>query len=224
MRPQQRTWLGITCAILLAPLIIGLAACLPVPIGDPERSRLDSDMTGVWLEVDGEPFVTMFEPYDRRTWLVTTAGMESRENCAPPVVPAGYDELVEWLEAESCAGADRAAIYKAWRSKHGGYWFLTMEPMALLSDESDDPFAEGAWFVYRIRKIGADSFELHLVNPDFEGFDGLPEKPRAYEKIIRKNVDNKDLYVEPISQFKRVKAEHIGLLADFIDDVIDVEL
>ena len=224
MKPWQRTLPGIAFVVILAAVLIGLVACLPVPIGNPERSRLDSDLTGIWTEVDGEPFVTLFEPYDKRTWLVSMIAASPGAGCAPPMIPPGYDKLVAWLEEEPCAGADRASIYKTWRSKQGKRWFLTMQPMALINDEADDPFSKGAWFVYRIDKISADTFELRLVDPEFEGFKGLAKKRRDFEKVIRKHAEDDDMYVEPTSRFERVRDEHIGLFADFIDDVIDVEL
>ena len=45
---------------------------MPVPIGDPEKSRIDPDLSGMWLLLMGDlaPAVALFEPYDKRTWLI----------------------------------------------------------------------------------------------------------------------------------------------------------
>lgn len=224
MKPRHRSLLGIAFAVILVPVLVGLAACLPVPIGDPERSRIDPDMTGIWTNLESEPSVTLFEPYDKRTWLVTSVGTDAAESCALADKPADYEELITWLEEEQCASADQATIYKAWRSKHGKHWFLTMEPMAILDEDKDNPFDEGVWFVYAIKKASADAFELKLIDPEFEDFKRLPEKRRAYEKIIRRHASNEDMYLDDVTHLIRVRKEHIDLFADVVSDVIDVDL
>lgn len=221
MKPRQITLFGIAFAIILVPFLIGLVACLPVPIGDPERSRIDPDMTGIW--VGFEKGVTFFEPYDKRTWLVTSVALDVPAGCRPSGTADDYDKLVAWLEVEQCASADEAVIFKAWRSKHGKRWFLTMEPMALVNDESDDPFEKDVWFVYRIEKTSADAFELRLIDPDFGEFQGLPQTRRAYEKVIRKHAGNDDMYISDTTSFERVKNEHIDLFADFVEELIDID-
>ncbi len=50
MNINKRSLLGGAVALLLVPFIAGLLACLPVPIGDPERSRVDIPLEGVWLD------------------------------------------------------------------------------------------------------------------------------------------------------------------------------
>ena len=221
MKSRHRTLSGIIFAVFLVPFIIGLAACLPVPIGDPERSRLDADMTGVWLGFDAG--VTYFEPYDKRTWLVTTVGISTPGSCMPPGTTEDYDGFIAWLEEEECASAEKAAIFKAWRSKHGKHWFLTMQPMATVDDESEDPFADEVWFVYRIDKSSADTFELLMIDPDFTGFADLPENRRAYEKVIRKHSADEDMYISGADPFIRIRDEHISLVADFVEEHIDID-
>jgi poly-gamma-glutamate capsule biosynthesis protein CapA/YwtB (metallophosphatase superfamily) len=62
---------GVALALVMIPVFIGLLACMPVPIGDPERSRIDEDLNGVWLAVssEGEAALYVFQAYDKRTWL-----------------------------------------------------------------------------------------------------------------------------------------------------------
>ena len=71
MTPRQRSFTGTALALLLVPVVLGLMACLPVPLGDPERSRVDAAMNGVYANRDGDPGCMIFEPFDKRTWLVT---------------------------------------------------------------------------------------------------------------------------------------------------------
>ena len=54
MRPNVRSASGMVLMLAIIPIFAGLLACMPVPIGDPERSRIDPEITGVWfLESDG---------------------------------------------------------------------------------------------------------------------------------------------------------------------------
>ena len=47
--------------ILFALGIAGLLACMPVPVGDPERSRIDPNLSGAWLLAE-ENDLTMGSP------------------------------------------------------------------------------------------------------------------------------------------------------------------
>ena len=63
---------GLLVSVVMFPILLGVMGCfeLPAPIGDPERSRIEPDITGIWL-VDGgdlDGLMLIFEPYDRRTW------------------------------------------------------------------------------------------------------------------------------------------------------------
>ncbi len=98
-----------------------------------------------------------------------------------------------------------------------------MQPMALIDDEDEDPFRKEVWFVYRIDKLGGDAVKLDLIDPEFEGFEGLPKKRRAYEKVIRKHAANEDLYMGEVSHLIRVQDEHLGLFEDFIEELIDID-
>jgi hypothetical protein len=221
MNARQRSLSGLLLAIALIPILAGLLACLPVPVGDPERSRVDPDMTGIWLGFDGG--VTYFEPYDKRTWLVTSVEIKSPPGCRPADTKDDYSRLVAWLAKQQCASAGKAAIFKAWRSKQGKHWFLTMEPMAVVDDDAEDPFADEAWFVYRIDMSSADAFELLMVDPDFREFDGLPETRRAYEKVLRKHAADEGLFLDDTESFVRIEDEHIGLFAALVKALIDID-
>ena len=221
MKAWQRSLSGLLLAIVLVPILAGLLACLPVPVGDPERSRIDPELTGVWFGFEGS--VTYFEPWDKQTWLVTTVGIKSPPGCRPADTKDNYAKLVAWLEAEQCARAEEAEIFKAWRSKQGGHWFLTLQPMAMVDADKEDPFAHESWFVYRIDKASADSFKLLMVDPEFRGFEGLPETRRAYEKIIRRHADDDEMFLMDTDPLVRIKGEHIELFAMFVEEHIDID-
>ena len=70
MKPVHRTLAGLGIATILLPLLVGVLACLPVPIGNPEKSRIDPEMSGAWFDVFHET-LWLIQPYDRRTFLIT---------------------------------------------------------------------------------------------------------------------------------------------------------
>ena len=178
-------------------------------------------MSGVWLGFEGA--VTYFEPYDKRTWLVTSVGINLPPGCRWAGEGFDYEEFVAWFAQQQCATAAKAAIFKAWRSKQGGYWFLTMQPTAMADGAAEDPFADEVWFVYRIDKTSTGGFELLMVDPDFAMFKDLPEKKRDYEKIIRKHAANDSLYMGGADPFIRIQPEHIELFAEFVEEHIDID-
>ena len=67
MTPRQRSCTGAALALLPAPVVFGLKACLPAPIGGSERSRIDSqDEGGLSLRrIDAD-----FDGFDgiKKTW------------------------------------------------------------------------------------------------------------------------------------------------------------
>ena len=50
--------------------LMGLAACLPVPLGDPAKSKADSRYLGVWEWRDGRVHRAVIRPWDEKTFVV----------------------------------------------------------------------------------------------------------------------------------------------------------
>jgi len=78
--------LGLAIAAVMLPILIGVLACipaLPVPIGDPNKSRIDPALTGVWFDVYRE-HLWVIQPYDGRTYLVTVYDFYPDDCVAPP--------------------------------------------------------------------------------------------------------------------------------------------
>ena len=60
---MHRSRAGFLLTLALLPLLVGVWACFPVPVGDPEKSRIDPSMSGLWL---GEEALIVLDPYDKR--------------------------------------------------------------------------------------------------------------------------------------------------------------
>ena len=80
---RARTIAGLALFAGLAPFLLALMACLKVPVGNPERSRIDPALSGVWRADHGQSGTLLgelwiIEPWDARTWIVTTLERERR--------------------------------------------------------------------------------------------------------------------------------------------------
>ena len=237
MKPRQRSLTGLLLTIVLVPVIVGLIACLPVPLGDPEKSRIDPELSGVWLGRSEEPVVLLLEPYDKRSWLATVYELDFNK-CADSAVEfdeeglPGYAETVAQFRGlgSKCIAGEVIEIYKVWQTELGGERFMTWEPKGVF--EETHGFEPEIWLGYRVDKIIKSEFTLRMVDFEHSAFEdesvetlldkvedqGFPRDPRllrslqrAVEKVIRRNVDESTLYEEP-SVFYRIEPEDYDLL------------
>jgi len=235
MTPKLRSLSGAALALVLIPIFAGLLACMPVPIGDPERSRIDPEMAGVWAVLstgvyDGEPGFYVFEPYDKRTWLVSGAGLEEGDDSDLSKYDlTSYDGFIELAATEPVSSdhifIEGIAVYKAWLKKLGGEVFMTWEPKLALDDGIAQP---DAWLVYRIIKDGPDTIRMQMVNGDSSLFEDVKKTRRAYERVISKNADNPELYgfsenenTQAFATLGRVQASEAGFFEALLELLID---
>lgn len=211
MHSFARRLAGLGLALVMIPVFIGLLACMPVPIGDPEKSRIDDAITGAWLAVteDEQPMLFVFMPYDKRTWHVRYFDLHGDYD--QPVLDLDRDEVLAGVD--SGAGFEFQGTYKAWRTKLGGEWFLVWEPICddgscdelpdRVDGVNDDPY----WHAWKTEWLDEDRLRLYTLNIDsvpFEeieeldgDFDPLDRKlRRKVERIVRRNVDNPDIYAD----------------------------
>ena len=248
MKPIHRSLSGLALAVLAAPILMSLLACLPVPIGDPEKSRIDPELNGMWIMMGDDIAVVLFEPYDKRTWLLTMAGLSIDSDQCPDEEESedqnavDYDTLVQRAEKDGadCLTADgEVSLFKAWRTELARQWFMTWEQKGYLDD--DYGFASEYWWGFRLDKINANEFSLRFIDGGHDAFDDLQAlekiedaKPpydsrdlkagrREVERAIRKHVDDEALYDDDAMIFYRVLPEHQVLFGSIIDDVIGAE-
>ena len=222
MKPTTRSISGAVLMLAIIPAIIGILACMPVPIGDPERSRIDPELSGVWVAIgDGDAAFYAFEPYDKRTWLLTAIPLEvGVEADFSNYDLENYDDLVQLMENESIgddgATATGTVVYKVWRTKLGGEWFMTWEPKAVFDNSNFEP---EVWWVFRIDRPDTNTLDLNIVGGDL--FKGVEENRRAIERVIKKNSRNPELYVDEPMRFIRVQPEHLEFFGDLAGKVIE---
>ena len=231
MIANTRSISGAVLMLVIIPVLAGLLACMPVPIGDPERSHIDTSMSGWWVMQDTDSNFTLclLKPYDKRTWLVILVSVETGDIAeieVPDISSPG--KMFAFLQEndvgpQGIVGGE-PAVYKTWMTRLGGERFLTWENIADIDDL--DTFLPEAWFVFKVGAQKDNYFELAMLNPEYDAFDALSDEledesdpwkvRKRWERVIRKHVDDPDLYDENPIRFHRVPAELVPRAAGLV--------
>ena len=226
---SNRSRAGLLLTLALIPLLLGVLACfeLPVPVGDPEKSRIDPAMSGIWIghmDDSNEAIIMVLDPYDKRTWLLSfieldtgqdpepaeasDAGVKEPEPATSPLrfLHPGYEHPIK---------IDEFSFFKSWLTKIKGVTFITWESKNL-SDTLPEMVPD-SWLVFRVRQSGDELLYLDVFDPEADGLDKVKTRKEA-EKIIRRHVNAPEfyspfmeLYKVPESDYERVS----GLVEDF---------
>ena len=225
--PRGRTVLGMVLAASFVPVMLGITACLDTPVGDPEQGWADPRISGAWLEVDpvsGDRSANLwlFDPWDRRTWLVTWVPFEDAASSAPadgvegssgeapaaadgateeavvatpatPLAPADVERILAALGDEHLTEASGAAVFKGWLTSIGNQRFLVLEPKSDPSTERG--FLPEEWWVVRVVLKG-EQMELAALDYATDGLDEVRTRGEA-EAIIAKHAADPDFYESP---------------------------
>jgi hypothetical protein len=224
---SNRSRAGLLLTLALIPLLLGVLACveLPVPVGDPEKSRIDPAMSGIWIGnfADDETIIVL-DPYDKRTWLLSLINLDTGEDSElAEVSDTGVEEPERAIsplrflhpDYEHPIKIDDVALFKSWLTKIKGVTFITWESKNL-SDTLPDMVPEG-WWVYRVRQSDEGILYLDMLNSNVDGLNKAKTRKEA-EKIIRRHVNDAEFY-EQIAEFHKVPESDYekvsGLLEDF---------
>ena len=75
MKTNPRTLLAIALFVPFAAILLTFFACLPVPIGNPETSKIDEPLSGIYLLQPSKPddktvTLAILRPWDSKTYLL----------------------------------------------------------------------------------------------------------------------------------------------------------
>jgi len=218
-RPDRRSGLGLLLATLMLPALLGVMGCfeLPAPVGDPEKSRIDTNMSGVWLDNsdDSDGLMLIFEPYDKRTWLMRWIELTVKDagtDVSLEPIPEGgeTDEAIVLEDVEADAidetGAksylelmraqklevEVVALFKVWRKRISGHSIITMEFRGDLNSETG--MEPRVWWAARVTLVDEDQLRLEFIANDFDEIEDAMTRSQL-ERVIRRNLDNPDLFV-----------------------------
>ena len=212
MTPNTRSFSGAALMLVIIPMFAGLLACMPVPVGDPERSRIDPGLNGAWvMESGSDLLIYQFLPWDKRTWLMMATEMEIGDEFEGELpdeeTPENYEAVLEGVSVgDGGITASELILYKVWMAKIGGQNFMTWELLGP-ADENGRESPE-AWFVFKVSKSDAGRYELLMLNGESDVFDDIPTEKeydgddyagdmrRKFERAIKRNLDNEELYAE----------------------------
>lgn len=226
MTSRTRSLGGLALMLLIIPIFAGLLACMPVPIGDPERSKIDPDLTGIWVLLSGEENAGdvgfyVFEPYDKRTWLLAGIGIQAGDrvdlNKYDFSTYEGYESLAK-NETVSPEGiyADAIGLEKAWLTKLGGEQFFTWEPKGKIDALTELP---EYWMVFHVTKENENTLVLRMVDNDSDPFDGIEKTRRAYERVLKKHARNPEIYGGADDDYKVTLVRAVGPVLSFLEAV-----
>jgi hypothetical protein len=162
--------------IVALTLIVGLAGCLKIPLGNPEQSKVDGRYAGLWIERGGDAdnggTLVAVVPFDARTYAVTMMKFTR--------------------DADKRVAAEEEANFKMWLTDVRGTTFLTLEPKdpsTLLADP-DQKF-------YVVAKLSRDdqAATIAVVSSQFVEHNSVTT-PTELEKLIADNLANPDLFAD----------------------------
>ena len=228
---RRRSGLGLLATMLFLPALLGVMGCLelPAPVGDPEKSRIDPGMSGIWLQTDdnSDDLLWVFEPYDKRTWLIRWVELAEKTNDDEEDLEAipsdDADESVDddlttlQLLQSGRLQANGVALFKGWRKRISGRSFITMEFKGMLDSETG--MESGIWWVAKAELIDPDHLELKFVKNEFEGIEEDMIQSQL-ERIVRRNVDNPEFYVDEVfgGVLERVLQADYDIIAEMIEE------
>ena len=222
----HRSSAGLLLTLVLVPVLLGVMACLPVPVGNPDKSRIDPTMSGVWIgQLDGDATIMVLDPYDKRTWLLTLIALDTgqdeqseKETRTEANEPETETSLLQLLDPDrgNQIKMDGIGIYKTWLTKIKGVSFMTWETKAL--SETLPEMVPEFWWVFRVRRSGDDILYLDQFDITVDGLDKVETRKEA-EKIIRRHLDDPEFFDEdPFMKLHRVPESDYKTVSRLLGD------
>ena len=163
-------------------MILGTLACLPAPVGDPEKALVDKDLIGAWEPAREEgntaTGLILIRAQDAHTYYVQYLARDEKK------------------EADSVKEELTLLNYRGWLTTIGGETFICLEAL----DTSD--YLPGAdpekrenkpyFWVAQIKK-DKDQITARPVNADCAFLKDLKTRPEI-EAAIEKNIKSDDLF------------------------------
>jgi len=199
---RARTVAGLVMFAGLGLFLLALMACLQVPVGNPEKSRVDPALSGVWrVRQEGKSSESLWiiEPWDARTWILTTLDAEDDDSADEAAATTPADVLTQ-LESRGLESID---AYKAWLATFSGVRFLVLEPKQALRDLAGEK--PEFWVVFKVQQPTADRVELLLVAG--EQIVNAETTAEA-ERILRKQARDPALYADSYTLLRVPEAEY----------------
>lgn len=228
MRPNFRSISGAALMLIIIPIFAGLLACMPeyVPLGNPERARIDENMSGLWFVEGAEDMegllghIVFLQPWDKRTWIISNVLIQDSYSVDlgehDISTYQGFVDLFESPEFDDGELELGVMQYKGWLAKLGGETFLTWE-IRVVVDKPEQLLEPWYWQDFRVTERTEDRMVWHLIDTAFPPLEEAPETKRGWEKVVRKYADDDALYYDETITLQRVKDGDIKLFAELVN-------
>ncbi len=162
--PRPKQLAPLLLALPLAAAVLFLDACLPVGVGDPETSKIDPRLVGVWAEIEDDgtvgDMVVVLLPFDGRAYVLRTVAVE-RTSDGVRLKPG-------------------EGLYKAWLTTIEGRTFVTAQPL-YLREAVGDAKLPGLFVAALTLSADGAKVEAKGVDPGFEALAPLKMLPGHLE-------------------------------------------
>lgn len=153
--------------------MVGLLGCLPFGLGDPEQSKVDQKLVGLWLSTDPkeDQLLWTVSQYDAKTYLVTQYSFKRTDN----TITAG----------------ERASS-KAWTTDIAGKSFITLQL------KTADEFFKQSKDVFMVAQLvfdGDSKITAMGISPDFVGKQPV-DNAEKFAKFVTENVNDANMYLD----------------------------
>lgn len=185
--------INVVSFVVAGLLLAGFIGCIAIPLGDPEKAKVDDTLVGAWISkpaADGRQLLFTVVPYDARTCLVSEFEFTRKGDV---VEPAGR---FDW---------------KMWMVDIKGTTFASMEmknPQLALEPTAD------RYAAAKITRSG-DTLTVQGVNDDFVKKANITTS-KQLEDLIATNLNNADMVGEATALMKVTESEK-----DSIGKVLD---
>lgn len=238
MKANLRSVSGALLMLLIIPIFAGLLACMPVPIGDPERSRVDPWFSGYWIMDDAGDVCCLYlmSPWDKRTMVITGIAIDvDTKNGDEAAEVESTEAFIALLRArtDDSLVVEESTIYKAWITKLARRPFMTWQNVGVTRDEGN--FMPEYWWVWQYEKVGDDTLLLRMIDSSHDAFEDIvkPEDydgedyhiamRRAWEKAIRKHINDDGVLSEDAVRMRRLPSDLTETAEELFGEIIAFE-
>jgi hypothetical protein len=151
--------------------LMGLAACLPAPLGDPAKSKADSRYFGVWEWRDGRVHRAIIRPWDERTFVV--------------------DVLTGELLDDGATRPRERDVYKAWLTDIKGTTFMTLQPIDVIGSVNGD--SRPSYFIVAKVALNGMNLTATALDPEYKDLKNCKTREEV-EKIVTENINDPKLF------------------------------
>lgn len=176
---------------VIAVIGLALVSCLPVPLGDPEQSRVHQKYVGAWMwRDDDESHVAILRPWDSRTYAL---------------------HLIDFTGTPQQPGEIEHSVLKGWLTEVGGETFLTLQSMESLAEVPGAAEDEKIYLICRLMLDG-DRLVATSLNPSYPLFEHL-RSSEELARIISQNMADPQMFAsEPIDARRVAEGELESLM------------